>query len=178
MKKIAFVLSVLFVLSATVQAQIPLTVSPSGATNVAPGTEASITVGFQANELAAGTYSGQLVIACNDLVTPSVTVPVTMTILPEELQVTPTGVFASLGAQGGPFAPFEMVYTLTNSGESALNWEISHTQRWATASPGSGTLPAHPELESKLLGGLQKKMNDAVRVVALDRLEAALAVAQ
>ena len=119
-----------------------ITVTPSGATNVAPGVAVSVTVGFQAGELAAGTYSGQLVIACNDLVTPSVTVPVTMTILPEDLQVAPTATFASSGAQGGPFAPSEMVYTLTNSGASALNWEIVHTQSWVSASPGSGTLPA------------------------------------
>jgi hypothetical protein len=117
-----------------------ITVTPSGATNVVPGAAVNVTVGFQADELAAGTYSGQLVIAGNDLVTPSVTVPVSMTILPENLQVTPTSVFASSGAQGGPFAPLEMVYTLTNSGASSLNWSVTHTQSWVSVSASSGTL--------------------------------------
>ena len=36
-------------------------------------------------------------------------------------------------------------------------------------------IPARPELEPKLLGFLQKQLNDAMRVVSLDRLEMALA---
>jgi hypothetical protein len=36
-------------------------------------------------------------------------------------------------------------------------------------------IPAQPELQAKLLGFLQKKLNDAVRVVSLDHVETALA---
>ena len=36
-------------------------------------------------------------------------------------------------------------------------------------------VPARPEIESKLLGFLQKELNDLMRVVALDRVETALA---
>ena len=36
-------------------------------------------------------------------------------------------------------------------------------------------VPAQPEIESKLLGFLQKELNDVMRVVALDRVETALA---
>ena len=39
-------------------------------------------------------------------------------------------------------------------------------------------VPAQPELEAKVLGFLQKQLNDAVRVVSLDRVETALAANQ
>ena len=39
-------------------------------------------------------------------------------------------------------------------------------------------VPAQPELESKILGILQRRFNDSVRVVALDRVETALAANQ
>jgi len=65
-----------------------------------------------------------------------------MTILPEDLQVTPTNSFVSVGATGGPFTPSEMTYMLTNAGASALNWQIVHTQNWASVFHDSGTLTA------------------------------------
>jgi hypothetical protein len=39
----------------------------------------------------------------------------------------------------------------------------------------NATFPSHPDKASKLLGFLQKKLNDSVRVIALDRLETAVA---
>jgi hypothetical protein len=42
----------------------------------------------------------------------------------------------------------------------------------------SASFPSNPEAESKLLGFLQKRFNDTVKIVSLDRLEAALAVSE
>ena len=123
-----------------------ITVTPAGGTNVTPGAFINVSVGFHAGDLPAGSYTGQLVIACNDLATPSVTIPVSMRILADSLQVTPSGLFSSVGAEGGPFAPSSMAYTVSNTGLSSLNWAINHTQSWVSVSPGSGTLAAGASL--------------------------------
>ncbi len=119
-----------------------ITLAPTGGTNIVTGAAVAVTVGFHAGELAAGSYTGQLVIACNDLINPTVIVPVSMTVLADSLQVVPNVVFASGGAQGGPFAPSTMAYTLTNLGVSTLSWAIHHTQSWVSVSASSGSLPA------------------------------------
>ena len=123
-----------------------ITVSPTGGTNVAPAAFVNVTVGFHAGDLAAGSYTGRLVIAGNDLVTPSVTIPVSMRILADALQVTPSSVFSSVGAEGGPFAPSSMAYTLTNVGASSLDWAVAHTQNWVSVSAANGTLTAGASL--------------------------------
>ena len=123
-----------------------ITVAPSGGTNVAPGAFVNVTVGFHAGDLAAGSYTGRLVIACNDLITPSVTIPVSMRIVADSLQVTPSSVFSSVGAEGGPFAPTAMAYTVTNTGGSSLNWAVAHTQNWVSVSANSGSLAAGASL--------------------------------
>jgi len=60
---------------------------------------------------------------------------------PGILAVTPSGDFIASGAEGGPFAPSNMVYTLTNTGGSALNWSLTSTQSWAGISASNGMLP-------------------------------------
>ena len=117
-----------------------ITITPTGGTNVPPGDFATVTVGLHAGDLAAGSYTGQLIIACNDLDTPRVTIPVSMRILADYLQVTPASLFSSAGAEGGPFAPLSMAYTLTNTGASSLDWAVAHTQNWVSVSTNSGTL--------------------------------------
>src|SRR6185295_14627116 len=76
-----------------------ITLAPTGGTNVVTGDSISVNVGFHAGELAAGSYTGQLVIACNDLINPIVTLPVSMTVLADPLRVAPNVIFSSGGAQ-------------------------------------------------------------------------------
>ena len=117
-----------------------LTFTPPGATNVAPGTVAEITVGFQAGELDPGTYSGDIVITCNDVDNPTVLVPVTMTILPDDLQASPTEGLVASGYEGGPFDPSNKVYTLLNNGAADVAWSASCGQEWVGVEPSGGVL--------------------------------------
>jgi hypothetical protein len=58
------------------------------------------------------------------------------------LSITPAGGLAASGFLGGPFTPASIAYSLTNSGESALNWSASTSASWLTLSVSSGTLAA------------------------------------
>ncbi|MCX6924894.1 MAG: S8 family peptidase, partial [Verrucomicrobia bacterium] len=101
-----------------------ITVAPSGATNVAPGAAVSVAVGIHAGELAAGTYSGQLVIACNDFVTPRVTVPVTMTIVANDLSVVATDPTAGESGTGEGTGTFTFTRTGTTAGALTVNYTV------------------------------------------------------
>jgi len=137
-----------------------ITISPSGGTNVPPGAFVNVTVGFHAGDLSPGSYTGRLVIACNDLITPGVTIPVSMRIVADSLQVTPASLFSIVGSEGGPFAPLAMAYALTNVGSSAVNWSVAHTQNWVSVAAAGGTLAAG---ESLLVTGL---VNSAASLLA------------
>ena len=119
-----------------------VTVSPSAGTNIPPGSAVNVTVGFDADAMAAGTYSGQVVVASNDRNTPMTNVPVTMVILRDNLRIAPTNEFVSSGEEGGPFTPATRVYTLTNAGASILNWTAASTTAWLRVAPTSGALAA------------------------------------
>ena len=119
-----------------------ITVAPTGGTNLVPGASANINVRFSAGTLEPGLYSGQVQVTCNDVITPNVAVPASMTIRPDTLGITPREVFASTGTRGGPFTPSQVVYALTNLGAVALPWQVTHTQTWFSVSSSGGTLPA------------------------------------
>ena len=119
-----------------------VTVNPSAGTNIPPGSAVNVTVGFDADAMAAGTYSGQVVVASNDRNTPMTNVPVTMVILRDNLRIAPTNEFVSSGEEGGPFTPATRVYTLTNAGASILNWTAASTTAWLRVAPTSGALAA------------------------------------
>jgi hypothetical protein len=56
------------------------------------------------------------------------------------LSVTPSDGLSSSGSQGGPFSPSLKIYTLQNTGGSAINWSVSKTQGWVTLSSSGGSL--------------------------------------
>ncbi len=57
------------------------------------------------------------------------------------LQVDPGSGFESEGQAGGPFAPVEQVYSLENTGDDALDFEVHVGASWLQATPASGSLP-------------------------------------
>ena len=59
-----------------------------------------------------------------------------------DLLVTPATAFVSEGPEGGPFTPGSVVYTLENTGGSAIDYSVTKTQNWVTITNGSGTLAA------------------------------------
>mgnify|MGYP003873076275 CR=1 FL=1 len=62
------------------------------------------------------------------------------TATPGVLGVLPLGDLVSSGTTGGPFTPSSLIYTLTNSGGSTLNWTASKTADWVSLSATNGSL--------------------------------------
>ena len=61
--------------------------------------------------------------------------------LPGSLTVTPATALSAAGAPGGPFTPSSATYTLQNSGNAPITWNVSKAQQWVTLSlSGSGSL--------------------------------------
>ena len=49
---------------------------------------------------------------------------------PDELQITPSEDYISIGDEGGPFDPCSMVFTLLNTGSSVLSWTVDPNVNW------------------------------------------------
>jgi hypothetical protein len=62
--------------------------------------------------------------------------------VPGTLQIVSVDGFASSGEQGGPFSPSNKQYTLSNIGNSTINWTASNGQEWLGLSSAGGTLAA------------------------------------
>jgi hypothetical protein len=60
--------------------------------------------------------------------------------LPDNLVVAPNSGFAAVGAQGGPFLASSLIFALTNTSTSSINWSIMNTSAWLNVSSSSGTL--------------------------------------
>ncbi len=58
------------------------------------------------------------------------------------LHVAPADGLSAAGFYGGPFAPSNKVYALTNTWTAAVTWAASHTQAWLQVAPTGGTLAA------------------------------------
>ncbi len=61
---------------------------------------------------------------------------------PTALEVFPSDGLSSSGPVGGPFSPSSIVYTLTNSGGSTLDWTAGQSQGWVGLSATNGSLVA------------------------------------
>lgn len=61
---------------------------------------------------------------------------------PGRLSVAASAGLSSSGTVGGTFSPASVSYTLSNTGESSLNWTATPSQSWIGVSASSGTLAA------------------------------------
>jgi Zn-dependent metalloprotease/subtilisin family serine protease len=91
--------------------------------------------------LAAVSNACRLRIVCNDTNRPVVEVPLSGVGSLDYLRVSPAADWSPEGHVGGPFAPSNQIYTLTNAGAVEIAWSVSAGATWATVSPASGTLP-------------------------------------
>jgi hypothetical protein len=123
-----------------------ITLDPQQGT-VAPATSTDVDVTFDAMTLAPGIYGAQIVINSNDPCTPVKTVPVTMTLSADDLQVTPATGLDSNGTQGGPFVPARKTYTLTNNSDSIINWTTLEYQDWLNITPSQGSIEPHSSVD-------------------------------
>ena len=58
------------------------------------------------------------------------------------LAVAAAGGLSFSGYVGGPFSPSSLVYTLSNPGQTTIDWTATKTTAWVALSPASGTLAA------------------------------------
>ncbi|MBK9127260.1 MAG: hypothetical protein IPM13_05625 [Phycisphaerales bacterium] len=56
------------------------------------------------------------------------------------LAVVPADPFSPSGPQGGPFAPNQVEYQVSNVGTAAVEWTATASHGWLSVSPGSGVL--------------------------------------
>jgi hypothetical protein len=61
----------------------------------------------------------------------------------DALGISPSTGYAFSGPDGGPFNPNSGIFQLTNASATPLNWSLSTTSLWLTASVTNGTLAAH-----------------------------------
>ncbi len=106
---------------------------------VGPGDSEDVSVTFDALELAPGVYGAEIVVISDAPSSPTI-IPVTLTVTPDDLQVSPAEDFNSSGIRGGPFTPGCMTYTLTNNGVAPVSWTTSETESWLRVEPDGGTL--------------------------------------
>jgi hypothetical protein len=115
-----------------------LTAAPTSGSST--GEHDTITPSVNRGSLASGTYNGTLTVNAGGGGT--ATVAVTMQVQAGTLSVSPAGGLSSSGLVGGPFSPSSLSYTVSNPGNSSINWTASKTQSWVTLSKTSGTLAA------------------------------------
>ena len=113
--------------------------------SLAAGASASVTasINSNANSLATGAYADTVTFTNVTNGTGNTTRAVSLTANPVgDLTVTPGTNFTATGPFGGPVAPGSKSYTLTNTGDAALNWTASKTSAWLSLSANAGTLAA------------------------------------
>lgn len=98
-----------------------------------------VTASVATGTLTAGNYSGAITLSATG--TPSVTIPVALTITAAPVQpaigVSPTSL--SFTAQQGGGNPIAQTLTISNTGGGALSWSVSHDATWLSHTPGTGT---------------------------------------
>jgi len=82
---------------------------------------------------------------CTGWGTPAGQNMITALATPDNFGVLPGTGFVANGTVGGPFNLSPENFMLTNSGAASLNWS-ANTPSWLTATPASGTLPAHSSI--------------------------------
>ncbi|HUT28853.1 MAG TPA: S8 family serine peptidase [Sedimentisphaerales bacterium] len=126
--------------SAILEAGVPwMHIEPEEGTLV-PGDWNEVMVTFDATGLTPGTYQAEIVILSSDPWNPTTVLPVTMSVVADDLQVTPAEGFDSSGTKGGPYEPACMTYTLTNIGAGPVGWTTSDTESWLEVEPNEGLL--------------------------------------
>ena len=113
--------------------------------SLAPGASTTVTVSLNVsvNGLAAATYSDTVSFINLTNGSGDAGRSVSLTInTPGRLVVETVGDLLAIGMLGGPFNPGSVVYTLTNSGGTSINWTAANTASWVDLSAISGNLAA------------------------------------
>ncbi len=121
-----------------------LNVSVVGGT-LYPGdsTNEVVSINAAADNLTVGTYGTSLQFS-NGTSQVVQTLPFTLQVS-EPLVITPPGNLSAFGPPGGPFSLSSQEFTLSNYGDTPLNWQLSETSAWFDVSATCGTLAGGAE---------------------------------
>lgn len=109
--------------------------------SVFAGSSQNVTLTINSAGLSQGTYSRTLVLTSNDPLQPTVSLPMTLTVLGvANLAVSPSGGLSGSGLRGGPFAPASQNFTISNVGGQPLSWTATKSAAWLDLSSTSGSL--------------------------------------
>jgi len=78
--------------------------------------------------------------------------------LTEMMLVTPADDLLAAGPAGGPFTPDSIIYTLRNTGDAPIDYEVTHAASWITVTNASGTIGAHGAVEVTVALNAQANM--------------------
>lgn len=112
-----------------------------------PAASMPIQVTFSAAELSPGEYNAEIIINSDDAAHPQLTIPVSLVVLPDLLEITPENSFDPNGIEGGPFTPESMTYTLLNTAPDPLEWSVQWHVDWLDVEPAAGVLEAGQAVE-------------------------------
>ena len=112
---------------------------------VSPDDACEVIVRFDASNLTAGVYEAEITVLSNDVNTTAVVVPVTLTVTADPLKIVPDTNCEFNGRAGGEFSPASEEYTLSNTGEGAINFSIDYGDpcdpgNWLMVNSGAGGL--------------------------------------
>lgn len=119
-----------------------LDLSPAGG-SLAPGASALVTVTIHAsaNQLPAASYSDTVEFTNTTNGGGNTIRSVSLNVIrPGELVVESPATLAATGTVGGPFSPGASVYTLRNTGGTAIDWAATYSSNWVDLNPTGGSL--------------------------------------
>ncbi len=127
-----------------------LSTTPTAVTAIAPGDVEPIQVRFAPETVAPGVYEANLVLTSNDLTSPVVRVPVTLTVLDEALRVSPLDAWNISGPQGGEFTTESTELVVSNAGTAGITWMVNTGATWCEVAPAGGSLAAGASVAAML----------------------------
>ena len=63
------------------------------------------------------------------------------------MEITPASDFAAIGSVGGPFQPATMSYSVSNIGNTSINFSVTENISWLNVTPNTGSLAANESAE-------------------------------
>ena len=136
-----------------------LNVSLIGGTLAAgESTNEVVSINAAADDLTVGTYGASLQFS-NGTSQVVQTLPFTLQVS-EPLVITPPANVSAFGPPGGPFSLTSQSFTLSNSGGTPINWQLSETSVWFDVSAACGTLAGGAE--TNVIAGLNNEASNLV----------------
>ena len=111
--------------------------------NVPAGGSACVDVAFDAHAVpnAATTHLARIVFG-GDFVNESPSVDLSLTVVPDDLDVAPAEAQTASSPIGGSVTPAQILYVATNQGAASLEWSATHSAAWLDVAPTNGALEA------------------------------------